>query len=134
MGIRFSFRCPASVIRLPWNLFPAPRGFPLHGIIFSASFDEKDDFLNLLKNKYMNEQKNKQQPQQDNEKNQNKSGQAEGSQMQGNQQQQAGGQRPGKRQMGADIENPDRENDPEKKINIDDDPDQTKKKVPNMGK
>lgn len=36
--------------------------------------------------------------------------------------------------VGSDIENPDKENDPEKKVNIDDDPEQTKKKVPNMGK
>ena len=36
--------------------------------------------------------------------------------------------------VGSDIENPDKENDPEKKINIDDDPEQTKKKVPNIGK
>ncbi|HWB93878.1 MAG TPA: hypothetical protein VG605_18595 [Puia sp.] len=35
--------------------------------------------------------------------------------------------------VGSDIENPDKENDPEKKIKIDDDPEQTKKKVPNIG-
>lgn len=33
-----------------------------------------------------------------------------------------------------DIENPDQKEQPGKKINIDDDPDQTKKKVPNMHK
>jgi hypothetical protein len=33
-----------------------------------------------------------------------------------------------------DIENPDQQEQPGKKINIDDDPDQTKKKVPNMHK
>lgn len=133
----------------------------------------------------MNEQKNKQ-PQQGDEKDQNKSSQqrggqtqggqmgdgqqrtsqsqgsqmqgsqdsqiqgshSQGSQMQGNQAQ-GGSQQPGNQQipskgnmadtkreqpMGSEIENPDRENDPEKKINIDDDPGQTKKKVPNMGK
>ena len=36
--------------------------------------------------------------------------------------------------VGSDVENPDKENDPEKKINIDDDPEQTKKKVPDIGK
>jgi hypothetical protein len=36
--------------------------------------------------------------------------------------------------MGSDIENPDRDIDPGKKVKIDDDPDQTKKKVPHMGK
>ena len=36
--------------------------------------------------------------------------------------------------VGSDIENPDKENDPQKKINIDDDPEQTKRKVPNIGK
>jgi len=109
----------------------------------------------------MNDQKNKQQqPGQGNEKNQNKTGQPGGQsgQMQGNQQQgsqpQGSSQQPGSQQsdkqqmphkgnmadtkreqpMGSDIENPDRDNDPEKKVNIDDDPEQTKKKVPNMGK
>ena len=33
-----------------------------------------------------------------------------------------------------DIENPDQQDEPGKKVNIDDDPDQTKKKVPNMHK
>ena len=33
-----------------------------------------------------------------------------------------------------DIENPDQKEQPGKKLNIDDDPDQTKKKVPNMHK
>ena len=34
----------------------------------------------------------------------------------------------------SDIENPDQQETPGKKVNIDDDPDQTKKKVPNMHK
>ena len=111
----------------------------------------------------MNDQKNKQQPSQDNDKNQNKSGQPQGSEQQGKQPQgstqqsggQQGGQQPGKEQqggqqqtpnkgnmadtrreqpMGSDIENPDKDIDPGKKVNIDDDPEQTKKKVPNMHK
>jgi hypothetical protein len=36
--------------------------------------------------------------------------------------------------MRGDIENPDQQEKPGKKVNIDDDPDQTKKKVPNMHK
>ncbi len=37
-----------------------------------------------------------------------------------------------KANTGQEIENPDQSEQPDKKINIDDDPDQTKKKVPNM--
>jgi hypothetical protein len=33
---------------------------------------------------------------------------------------------------GSDVEHPDRNEQPEKRVNIDDDPGQTKKKVPNM--
>ena len=108
----------------------------------------------------MNDQKNKQQQPQGNQKNQgsedqSKSGQQGGGQQQGGSQQHGSGQ-PGKGQqmphntatksgntddkhkqqqpVGSDIENPDQENDPDKKVNISDDPDQTKKKVPNMHK
>jgi len=40
----------------------------------------------------------------------------------------------GDRNMKSNIENPDQQEQPGKKINIDDDPDQTKKKVPNVHK
>lgn len=101
----------------------------------------------------MSDQKNKQQqPQQGNEKNQSKSGMPQDNEQQGNQQrsgqpqgsgQQSNSQTPHKgnmadtkreQPMGSEIENPDRDNDPDRKVNIDDDPEQTKKKVPNMGK
>jgi len=112
----------------------------------------------------MKDEKNKQQPSQGSEKNQNKSGQPQGDQQQGKQpqgssqqrdsqhsgSQQSGGQQAGSQEkmpgkgnrtdtnreqpMGSDIENPDKDNDPGKKANIDDDPEQTKKKVPNMHK
>jgi hypothetical protein len=36
------------------------------------------------------------------------------------------------RSAGSDVENPDRNEQPGKSVNIDDDPEQTKKKVPNM--
>ena len=100
----------------------------------------------------MSDQKNKQQqPQQGNEKNQSKSAMPQDNEQQGNQQRsgqsQGSGQQLGqvphkgnmadtKREqpMGSDIENPDRDNDPDRKVSIDDDPEQTKKKVPNMGR
>jgi hypothetical protein len=113
----------------------------------------------------MSDQKNKQQPTQGHDKDQNKgdkdqnksggqqSGGQHGSGQQGNQQHSTSGQA-GKQQMpqntaqqkgnmadthrqqpvGSEIENPDQDNDPDKKMNIDDDPEQTKKKVPNMHK
>ena len=96
----------------------------------------------------MNENKNKQQPNQGSDKNQGNTknqGGAQGSSKQGDMQgHQDSSKMPHNRAniadtkreqpLGSDIENPDRENDPEKKVNIDDDPEQTKKKVPNMGK
>jgi hypothetical protein len=70
-------------------------------------------------------------------------GQPQGSQQHGNQPQ--GSQQQGahkgnmadtrkEQPMGGDIENPDMDNDPKKELKIDDDPEQTKKKVPNMHK
>lgn len=105
-------------------------------------------FLNLFKNKYMNDQKNKQQqPQQDKDKGQGNM-KEQGNMKDKDQQNMHDpskvphntSHKPNmadtKREqpVGSDIENPDKENDPEKKVNIDDDPGQTKKKVPNMGK
>lgn len=78
----------------------------------------------------MNEQKNKQQPEQGKQKDQG------GKEQKKNPQQKEGSMADTHRKqpMGSDIENPDKENDPDKKVNIDDDPEQTKRKVPNMGK
>jgi hypothetical protein len=82
--------------------------------------------------------------------NQQRSGQPQGSkqQPQGSKQQPQGSQQSNsqtshkgnmadtnrEQPIGSDIENPDRDNDPDKKVSIDDDPEQTRKKVPNMGK
>ena len=63
----------------------------------------------------MNDQKNKQKPQQD-----------DPAKMPHNTARKAN--------MGPDVENPDQNDQPGKKVTIDDDPDQTKKKVPNMHK
>jgi hypothetical protein len=98
----------------------------------------------------MSDQKNKQQQPQGNQKNQgsekdqNKSGQQSGGGQPGSGQQtphntaqKSGGMddtHKQKQPVGSEIENPDQENDPDKKVNISDDPDQTKKKVPNMHK
>lgn len=94
----------------------------------------------------MSDQKNKQQqPSQGNEKNQGEKSRPQGSQQSGSQHsagQSSSQQQPHKgsmadtgreQPMGSDIENPDRDNEPGKTVNIDDDPEQTKKKVPNMG-
>jgi hypothetical protein len=102
----------------------------------------------------MNDQKNKQQQPHGNQKDQNKEKEQNKPGQQGGSQQHGGGQSGSGQQtahntahksdgtaekhkqerMGSDIENPDQENEPGKKTNISDDPEQTKKKVPNMHK
>jgi hypothetical protein len=77
----------------------------------------------------MNDQKNKQQQPHGNQKDQNK-------EKEHNTAHKSDGtaEKHKQERMGSDIENPDQENEPGKKTNISDDPEQTKKKVPNMHK
>lgn len=85
----------------------------------------------------MSDQKNKQQqPQQGNKQNSQQPGQQNPSNQQSSKQSQPshGGDMKGRNQGGdigeGDIEHPDQQ--PDKKVRIDDNPDETQKKVPNM--
>jgi hypothetical protein len=126
----------------PVDRHPPGRRLMALGCVLMASFFQPyrcQQFYSRSKMSYMNDQKNKQQqPQQGNKQNSQQPGQQDPSNQHSSKQSgpSQGGNMKNKNQSHGgdikegDIENPDKQ--PDKKIKIDDNPDETQKKVPNM--